>query len=319
MKTAIIIFYLILLLFFKTEASETSGQAGAFLRYGLDARSESLGRAVVADTSSAFSVFFNPATLSSVRERQILTGMKILSLDRKFAYLLYSQSAGEKASLSLGLLYTGTGGIEGRDRGGIQFATYSYNENLFYLSFGIMPKEYLSAGVSAKILWTRLPEFDSAGETVSSLTFAYDTGIVLHPPGTEGFTVGLSARNIKGKNSWDSSRVWSDGSASTDYFPISYSAGISWIPVFNPDLGFHFETNTFDFKTSGYGAGIEWKKDFENKSGIMLRTGTVSGQLSFGLGYKFFAAGKKIIFDYAYTNEGITRNDPHSLSWRFFF
>ena len=189
-------------------SSETAGMAGSFLRYGLDARSESLGRAVTADTGCAFSIFFNPAAASAFSEKQVLAGMKILSMDRRFAYLSYLHPIKNKAVISAGLLYSGTADIEARDKYGDQFGTYSYNENMFYLNFGIRPKEFLAIGVTTKIIWVRFPEFDTDGETVSSLTFAYDAGFDVFVPGVEGLTAGLALRNVKGKNSWSSDKVW---------------------------------------------------------------------------------------------------------------
>ncbi|MDD4204564.1 MAG: hypothetical protein PHH55_00595 [Candidatus Delongbacteria bacterium] len=318
MKKQLAIFILITAAFLA--ASETAGYAGAFLRYGLDARSESLGRAVTADTRSAYSLFFNPASASHVTERQVLCGMKILSMDRKFAYLSYVHPINRGATVSGGILYTGTGDIEGRDKYGDQFATYSYNENLFYLNFGLRPKEFLSIGVTAKLIWARFPELDHSEETVSSLTFAYDIGAIAVLPKYTDLSFGLSARNVKGKNSWDSSDVWSDGSSSYDYFPVSWSAGAAWNPSFNRELSFYADINSIDLKDYGHGFGLEWIKKFENNnSSIAFRAGTVSGWLSLGFGYEFVISSKKMIVDYAYTHEDISVWDPHTVSWRFYF
>jgi hypothetical protein len=301
-------------------SSETAGMAGAFLRYGLDARSESLGRAVTADTNSGFSIFFNPAAASSISEKQVLTGMKILSMDRRFAYLSYLHPVENRAVISAGLLYSGTTDIEARDKYGDQFDTFSYNENMFYLNFGIKPKEFLSLGVTTKLIWVRFPEFDTDDETVSSLTFAYDLGCDIFIPWTEGLTAGVSVRNVKGKNSWNSDKVWTDGSASTDYYPASYSLGVSWIPEFNKELGIYGDINSSDLEDYRYGLGIEWQKTFEEKQSVVaFRTGTVSGHITAGFGYEFRIMDKKMIIDYAYTQEDISEFDPHSLSWRIFF
>jgi hypothetical protein len=317
MKKFLIIFSLILAAFLT--GSETAGMAGAFLRYGLDARSESLGRAVVADTGSAYAIFFNPASASQVSERQILCGMRVLSMDRSFAYISYAHPVNENATISGGLLYSGTGDIEGRDKYGDRFDTYSYNENMFYLNFGIKPKQFLSIGVSAKIIWARFPEFDVIDETVSSLSFAYDAGLLAVIPDFTDLVFGLSARNVKGKNSWDSSMVWTDGSSSVDYYPVSLSLGLAWNPAFNKDLRLYGDFNSIDVKDYGYGFGIEWVKKFEeNKNALALRGGTISGRLSLGFGYEFRLADKKIILDYSYTREDISEFDPHTLSWRFY-
>ncbi len=301
-------------------STETAGSAGSFLRYGLDARSESLGRAVTADTGSAYAVFFNPSTASHVTEKQVLCGVKILSMDRNFAYLSYVHPMGRNATVSGGILYTGTGDIEGRNKYGDQFETYSYNENMFYLNFGLRPKEFLSIGVTTKLIWARFPEFDFESETVSSLTFAYDIGAVFVLPAYQDLAMGITARNVKGKNSWDSSKVWTDGSSSDDYYPASYSIGAAWNPEFNRDFRIYADLNSIDFKDSGYGFGVEWIKRFEmNGSSVALRGGTISGWLSLGFGYEFKIADYKMILDYSYTHEDISVWDPHTVSWRFYF
>ncbi len=318
MKRFIILMFFISI--FSLTASETAGMAGAFLRYGLDARSESLGRAVTADTSSAYAVFFNPAAGAFISEKQILCGMKILSMDRKFAYVSYAHPVSEKASISGGMLYSGTTDIEARDKYGDLFDTYSCNENMFFLNFGLKPKSFLSIGVTAKVIWFRFPEFDAEEETVSSLTFAYDVGIISTVKGLDGLILGLSMRNVKGKNSWDSSKVWTDGSSSVDYYPVTVSFGAEWNPSFNPDLRFYSEINTHNWKHHGYGAGLEWISKFDDgKNSIALRCGTISGFLSLGFGYEFSLFEKKMVVDYSFTHEDISEFDPHTLSWRFYF
>ena len=299
--------------------TETAGMAGAFLRYGLDARSESLGRAMTADINSAYSIFFNPATASSVTEKQILTGMKILSMDRNFAYLSYVHPVKNNAVISGGILYSGTDDIEGRDKNGDLFEMYSYNENMFYLNFGIRPKEYLSIGVTTKLIWARFPEFDTEGESVTSLTFAYDAGCNIFIPWYKGLILGVTAKNVKGKNVWDSSTTWTDGTATTDYYPATYSIGAAWYPEFNKEIGIYSDINSEDLKSYGYGFGVEWSKRYEEKnSAVFFRLGTISGWLSGGFGYEFKLIDKKMIIDYSYTQEDISEFDPHSLSWRFF-
>ena len=302
-------------------AEDIGGKAGAFLRYGLDARSEALGRSVIADTKSTFSVYFNPATAAYTTEQSIMTGMKILSFDRKFAYLSYLFPVNNNAGIGVGILYSGTDEIEGRDKDGNLFNEYSYNENLFYISFGIKPKEFLTFGVNVKLLYARVPEFDAVEETVSSLTFAFDVGATVIIPKTHDLTLGFSARNFKGKNEWNSNKVWSDGQATSDYYPVTYSLGASWIPPFNEGLGFYGDLSSEGFEEElrniNYGFGIEWNRNFKENI-FSVRGGTNSGDLSFGLGYEFFIMSKKVILDYSYTAEGIAEFNPHTISWRFY-
>ncbi|MDA3839169.1 MAG: hypothetical protein PF574_09345 [Candidatus Delongbacteria bacterium] len=314
MKTTFIILITLVMNVF---ADDIAGQAGAFLRYGLDARSEALGRSVVADTKSTFSTYFNPATAAYTTETSIMTGMKILAFDRNFAYLSYLMPVNNNAGIGVGILYSGTDEIEGRDTDGNFYKELSYNENLFYVSFGLRPKDFLTFGVNVKVLYARFPDFNAEEETVSSLTFAFDVGATVIIPKTNNLIIGLSARNFKGKNEWNSKDNWSDGQASSDYYPVSYTIGASWIPPFNEDLGFYGSLSSDEFENIHYGFGVELNQNFKENI-FSIRGGTNSGDLSFGLGYEFFILKKKVIMDYSYTAEGIAEFNPHTISWRFF-
>ncbi|MDA3885071.1 MAG: hypothetical protein PF638_05695 [Candidatus Delongbacteria bacterium] len=315
------IFNIMIIIFFVSTinifGNDIAGSAGAFLRYGLDARSEALGRSVIADTRSTFSTYFNPATAAYVSEKSIMTGMKVLAFDRNFAYLSYLMPVNNNAGIGLGILYSGTTGIEGRDNDGNQFKEYTFNENLFYVSFGLKPKDFLTFGVNVKLLYARFPESSALEETISSLTFAFDVGATVIIPKTNNLIIGLSARNFKGKNEWNSKELWSDGQASSDYYPATYSLGVSWIPPFNEDLGFYGNLSSEEFENVHYGFGVELDQNFKENI-FSIRGGTNSGDMSFGLGYEFFILKKKIIMDYSYTAEGIAEFNPHSISWRFF-
>ena len=309
---------LLLLIFTINLLSEDiGGKAGSFLRYGLDARSEALGRSVIADTRSAFSAYFNPATAAYTTEKSIMTGMKILSFDRNYAYMSYLMSVNNNAGIGIGILYSGTDEIEGRDNDGNLFDEFSYNENLFYISFGIKPKEFMTFGVNVKLLYARFPELSADDETVSSLTFAFDVGATVIIPKTNNLIIGLSAKNFKGKNEWNSNKTWSDGQASSDYYPATYSLGASWIPPFNEDLGFYGSLSSEEFDNVNYGFGVELNQNYKDNV-FTIRGGTISGDLSFGLGFEFSILKRKTILDYSYTAEGITEFNPHTISWRFF-
>lgn len=314
MKTTLII---LLTLVTNIFADDIAGSAGAFLRYGLDARSEALGRSVIADSRSTFSTYFNPATAAYATEKSIMTGMKILAFDRNFAYLSYLMPVNNNAGIGLGILYSGTDEIEGRDKDGNWFKEYSYNENLFYVSFGLKPKEFLTFGVNVKLLYARFPESSALEETISSLTFAFDVGATVIIPDTNNLIIGLSARNFKGKNEWNSKELWSDGQASSDYYPATYSLGVSWIPPFNEDLGFYGNLSSEEFENIHYGFGIELNQNFKENI-FTIRGGTNSGDLSFGLGYEFFIMDYRTVIDYSYTAEGIAEFNPHTISWRFY-
>jgi hypothetical protein len=293
------------------------GFAGAFLRMGLDARSESLGRAVSADKNNGFLFYSNPASLSSINNVEILSQYRMLSLDRKFMYIGAVYPLNNKnAGVAVGMLYTGTDDIEARDFDGVQFDTYSMNENMFHVSFAFSPKKFLSLGINNKILWVRLPEFDRRGETVSNLNFAFDIGARLSLPMVDSLHFGAVAKNIKGKYNWSSKTVWSKGTDKIDIFPTIYDFGV----LFNPDYlyGFSIYGGSEISSNKNYllKSGLEYIYSTVNQA-IAFRMGNRDEILTFGMGYEYqMKQGIKVALDYAYVKEDITETNPSTISLR---
>ncbi len=323
----ILIVLIVVIISIPMYSSELGGFAGAFLRYGLDARSEAMGRSGVADGNNGFSFFYNPANIASVSEQQVLTNYRFLSMDRNFIYVGYltplNKNIGLKkeAVLAVGVLYAGVTDIDGRDNDGYHFGTFSFNENMFHFTFSMKPKEYLSFGVTSKILYSRFPELDGNDETVSSLGIGIDVGFVYNTPFHKNLFLAASVKDLKAKYSWNSNKVWSKGTDKNDYFPTQYEFGASWKTPFNENFLLNASTTLTSENTSLYHFGVEFSETFENGRSMAFRLGTNSGELSAGIGMIFEIFGDNgLSVDYSYTMEEITPEyDPHTISMRFIF
>jgi len=327
MINKILLILLILITSSNLFSSELGGFAGGFLRYGLDARSESMGRSGVADGSDGFSFFYNPANIAFVTESEVMTNYRFLSMDRNFIYVGYltplNKNIGLKkeAVLAVGVLYAGVTDIDGRDNDGNHFGTFSFNENMFHISFSMKPKEYLSFGVTSKILYSRFPELDGNDETVSSLGIGIDVGLVYNTPFHKNLFLAVAVKDLKAKYSWNSNKVWSKGTDKNDYFPTQYEFGASWRTPFNENFLLNASTTLTSENTSLYHFGVEFSERFENDREMAFRLGTNSGQLSAGIGMIFKVyEGYNLSVDYSYTMEEISPEyDPHTLSMRLIF
>lgn len=322
-----ILLLIILITSFNLFAKELGGYAGGFLRYGLDARSEAMGRSNVADGTDGYSFFYNPANVGFVSEREVLTNYRFLSMDRNFIYVGYltplnkNISLKKQAVLAVGILYAGVTDIDGRDNDGNNFGTFSFNENMFHLTFSMKPKEYLSVGVSSKILYSRFPELDGNDETVSSLGIGIDVGVVYNTPFHKNLSLAMAVKDIKAKYNWNSNKVWSKGTDKIDYFPTQYEIGASWKTPFNENFLLNASTTFTSENTSEYHFGVEFNEKFENDRSMAFRLGTNSGQISAGIGMIFKVyEGYDLSFDYSYTMEEISPEyDPHTISMRMIF
>ncbi|MGH7600275.1 MAG: hypothetical protein ACREOI_28310, partial [bacterium] len=88
------------LFIFVTEAVGQGGYAGAFLRMGIAARSEAMGRAYVAVVEGNESAFYNAASVAMLQRRELNLSFRPLTLDRNFAYLAIGLPIHPKADSS---------------------------------------------------------------------------------------------------------------------------------------------------------------------------------------------------------------------------
>lgn len=239
-------------------ARETGGYAGSFLRFGLDARGEALGRSLVADDSeNSLSFYYNPSLLVNTNQTNIFATYRSLSFDRKFMYAGFSMPLRKNAGLALGILHTGTEDFDGIDSSGEIYNSFSYYENMLHLSFALKLKNNIKVGVNGKFIYSVYPELDDNSNDVYSMGIAADAGInyTFYNTFLKDLTLGASIRDLKGKNSWSGKKVWYKGQDSNDEFPVTIEYGISY------SKGFYLENTDFSIK--------ELQKESENNQDLI--------------------------------------------------
>ena len=148
----------------------------AFLRTGIAARSEAMGRAYVAMVEGNESAFYNPASVTWLENREATISYHALSLDRAFGYIAFgmpirppADSSGKalNAGLSLSLIHSGVDNIDARNFDGDRLESFSNSEDAVSLSFGIQLKRTLSVGLTGRWIRNRIPDVKRDGGAIS--------------------------------------------------------------------------------------------------------------------------------------------------------
>lgn len=297
------------------------GYAGAFLRNGLAARSEAMGRAYVAMAEGNEAAFYNPASVAFFPHRELTTSVRVMTLDRTFAYASFglpirpkpdSSGRATNGGLSLSWIHARVDDISARDFDGEEYATLSNSENAFNLSFALQPNKRFAIGLTGKVVLNRLPGVTREKGTLSTSSFGFDFGAMLQP--IAGVRLGFAATNVSLKYTWKTEEVYERGTQNIDKFPRGLRGGIA-ITKIKPwlTLAADYEKRQFRDGTLHLGAIANIKTLGD------VRLGLNDGQPAFGAGYRFGLLGKKSELHYAFSSRTDNLDSDHVFGWAFVF
>ncbi len=304
-----------------TKAVAQGGYAGAFLRMGVAARSEAMGRAYVAVVEGNESAFYNAASVAMFERREINMSFRPLTLDRTFAYIGFglpihpkADSAGHalNGGLSLSWIHAGVDNIDARDFDGEKYATLSNAENAFSLSFALQPHHRAAIGLSVRVVMNRLNGVTQNQGNLSSNTTGFDFGALIEP--IDGVRLGVAASNINLKYSWNTQDVYERGTTNFDSFPRAVRVGVAisrlvpWLT-----LAADYEKREFRDATLHVGALASFRNF------VQLRLGLNDGQPTVGAGYAFGLLGKRSELHYAFVTHPESLDSDHVFGWAFVF
>ncbi len=304
-------------------AKAQGGYAGAFLRMGVAARSEAMGRAYVAVAQGSEAAFFNAASTAFLLRPEINTSFRSLGLDRSFAYIGFATYLRPKADssssakplnagMAVSWIHAGVDNIEARDFDGEKYATLSNSENAFALSFAIRPHEKFALGITARYVFNRLPGVKNDDGTLSATSFGFDFGALLEP--IDGVRLGAAVRDINMKYTWNTQDVYDPGSSKTDKFPRGVTFGVAVNRIY-PWLTFaaDFEKRKFRDGILHLGAQAAYREV------VQLRAGINDSQPTFGAGYRFDLFGRTSELHYAFATHSDNLDSEHIFGWAFIF
>lgn len=293
----------------QTGSSELGGLAGAPFRLGFGARGIGMGNAMTAVPYGNVSSYYNPALVPYQPTPTVLLSYGSLTMDRRLNFLSYTQHLNPDAGLSVGIINAGVSNIDGRDNDGQQTETYSTSENEFFFTFGLMPSDRLTFGVTAKVLYYSLYT------DVKSTTFGADLGALYSL--SDELRLAFVVQDLLSKYKWDTSKLYGEsGSSYVNDFPTRKRLGLSY--------------HSHDLRMIAAGE-VEWigsatyarlGVELQLFSGLEIRGGIdqisfareVTAKPSFGFSVQTEVASWSPRIDYAYVIEPYVSTGMHYLT-----
>jgi hypothetical protein len=317
--------------FAQPEFSELAVKPGAFSRIGFGARGIGMGNAMSSITEGQLVSYYNPAITPFQESNSFQAGYSFLSLDRSLNFLSFTRKfdfyssrdtaiAKRKprttAGLSIGVINSGVGKIDGRDNNGLSTGELSTSENQFFLGFAARISEKISLGISVKFFYYKLYE------EISSNSLGIDLGALYRV--NDNFNVSLVITDIDSKYKWDTSPIYEqEGIISEDNFPNLRKIGVSYR---NKELGIlgAIEFENSDVKSNILRAGVEYNiyDQFYIRGGLdQFNLSNTDWPVKPALGFSYFQALSNFVVgvNYAFQIEQYSSADRHIVSVNFNF
>ncbi|MCW8823154.1 MAG: hypothetical protein OQK63_03660, partial [Ignavibacteriaceae bacterium] len=306
--------------------TELAVKPGAFSRIGFGARGIGLGNAVSSITEGQLVSYYNPAITPFQESNSFQAGYSFLSLDRSLNFLSFTRKFDfysskdtiaetrkprTTAGLSIGVINSGVGKIDGRDNNGLPTGELSTSENQFFMGLAARVSEKLSLGVSVKFYYYKLYE------EISSNSLGFDVGALYRV--NENFNVSLVVADINSKYKWDTSPIYQqEGIVSEDKFPNLRKVGVSYR---NKEIGIlgAIEFENSNAETNILRAGVEYNiyDQFYIRAGLdQFNLSNTDWPIKPVLGFSYFQALSNFVVgvDYAFQIEQYSSSDRHIVS-----
>lgn len=318
-------------IFAQPEFSELAIKPGAFSRIGFGARGIGFGNALSSITEGQLVSYYNPAITPFQESNSFQAGYSFLSLDRSLNFLSFTRKFDfysskdtiaetrkprTTAGLSIGVINSGVGKIDGRDNNGLPTGELSTSENQFFIGLAARVSEKLSLGVAVKFFYYKLYE------EVNSNGLGFDIGALYRM--NDNFNVSLVIADINSKYKWDTSPIYEqEGIVSEDKFPNLRKIGVSYR---NKELGIlgAIEFENSDAKSNILRAGVEYNiyDQFYIRGGLdQFNLNNTDWPIKPSLGFSYFQALSNFVVgvDYAFQIEQYSSADRHIVSVNFNF
>jgi len=195
------------------------GYAGSGFRYGSNAREFSLAGALIADKTSVFYAFSNPALLQFTRSNQVGVSFQNMSLDRSIKSFSFAKRLPPNAGVGLALLQSGTDNIQGKNSMNQDTELFSSSEIEGIISFGVGLGSKFALGINIKAFFTTIYE-DYKGNGISGdIGFIYKFNRHLF--------IGGIIKNLNASYNWKVI-IGEDERSYEENFPLEYSMGLAY-------------------------------------------------------------------------------------------
>ncbi|MEK7813036.1 MAG: PorV/PorQ family protein [Candidatus Desantisbacteria bacterium] len=292
----IYVYYSILLTILSIMPAQASigyeGAEGAYLRWGAGARDLAMGKAFVAISDNAASVYWNPAGLTQIQGAEFTGLFAPLLKDTNYSFLSFVHPTEEFGAFGIGMVVLSSGNFDGRNSRGQNTGELKEMQRCIILSHGHKLSRKLSLGANAKIITEDIGSY-------SDTRIGIDGAMLFDLK--EYLTLGLSIQNIVPPKLHLMSN--------DETFPLVARAG-SALKVFNKNLILSLDVEKLPSQDYETHLGAEcWLKH----RSVALRMGLDNTELTSGVGMNL----EKYNIDYSLSHQNL--GWFHRLSFTYLF
>lgn len=282
-------------------ASGPGTTTGELLKIPVSARAIGMGEAYTAAADDSSSLFWNPAGLSFMAQKEAAFMHDSLIENVHYEHLAFA-APGDNYSMGAAMSYLGYGAIAGYDNSGNSIGDQTAYSYIFSGGLSTFVHERLSVGVTGSVLRENLAG-DTAGTFAANLGALY--GLASHPLAGD-YRLGVSVTNLGPGLKFDSERA---------PLPRKINFGAAAMHMKELPLNLTMDVTVPNDNSTYVGIGSEyWFKEI-----IALRLGYAGSNnegrgLRLGVGLKL----REFLFDYAYGGYGdfgATHRIELSLRW----
>ncbi len=285
---------------------ENGGYAGNFTNHGVGVRAISMGHGYTAVASDGSALFWNPAGLGQIGNRQMIVEYALLFEDRTQNFAVFSLPFNH-FSISAGWLRFSVADIQERDHFGQLLGTFNTSENLFMLGSGITLLKNsnlkLNTGLTATYFYNSIFDYQAKG-------FGANIGALLtYSPSIypKKIKLGITIKNLGAELQWNTT------SELVEQIPIAYRLGTAVTPPKYP-FTVVLDVEKIENRNINFYSGVEYKINY-----LALRTGYASNRFTLGAGLTIMKSLGAIIFDYALVSDKMLDRPVHYFSAGFEF
>ncbi len=186
---------------------------GQFLKIGVGARPCGMGEAFSAIADDVNAIYWNPAGLMQVQEKQGTFMHSEWLTDLRYEFLAYCQPM-NKGVGAFSITYLRMGDMEGTDKDENligNFGAYDYALSMAY-ALPIPDKDNIYAGITGKIIQQKI-------EKESAMAIALDVGILYFDPEIQGLKFAAVLQNLGSKLKFV---------RESENLPITYKLGVAY-------------------------------------------------------------------------------------------
>lgn len=248
-------------------AKGDGGRPGAFLQYGAGARSLGLGKTFVGIADDASAVYWNPAGLAQLKQKELVALQNKLYVDTDYSFLAFATPL-KIGTVGIGLVNLNSTGFQLRDEYNYALGEGGVNESAALVSFAkqfTINRKQLAIGATAKIVKQNVDSRKDTG-------YGVDIGLLSNH---KNLNLGFALQNIIAPRILLKNKE--------DIYPLSVTLGIGYKALQdkllltmdinkteNRSLKFHLGSeyviaNLFalragiDETAAAVGAGVKWR------------------------------------------------------------